>query len=174
MRNETVLRSASFDPKLKTYWLLGGTLILLSTVVGIVAIPFWLLGLGAYFNGRRFDHLHCELTDRSLHLRKGVLFKVDKTIPLDKIQDVALHHGPIMNSLGLASLRIETAGSSVQGAADAQLTGVVDAEAFRDAILEQRELVTANATPPAPASENEVLADIRDALLRIEGLLAAQ
>jgi len=173
MRQETVLRSASFDPKLKTYWLLGGALILLSTVVGIVALPFWFLGVGAYFNTKRFDHMHAELTDRSLHLRKGVLFKIDKTIPLDKIQDIALHHGPIMNALGLAGLRIETAGTSVQGAADASLTGVVDAAAFRDAILEQRERVTGGAALPAPA-EGDVLAEIRDSLLRIEGLLAAK
>jgi putative membrane protein len=117
--------------------------------------------------------MHAELTDRSLHLRKGVWFKVDKTIPLDKIQDVALHHGPVMQSLGLCTLRVETAGGSAQGTADAMLTGVVDAEAFRDAILEQRDLVTANVGAAAPtSSDTELLGEIRDSLHRIETLLA--
>jgi putative membrane protein len=172
MHHETVLRSATFDPKLKTYWLLLGCLIMLPTVVGVLAIPIWLLGVGAYFNGRRFDSMHAELTDRSLHLRKGFIFKVDKTIPLDKIQDVALHHGPLLNSLGLASLTIETAGGSAQAGAAATLVGVVDAVSFRDAILEQREAVTGQKALPAPTGDQDVLIQIRDSLERIETLLA--
>jgi putative membrane protein len=53
MRHETILLSAEFDPRLKTYWMLLGALLLLSTVIGVVVLPFWLLGLGAYVNRRR-------------------------------------------------------------------------------------------------------------------------
>ena len=96
---------------------------------------------------------------------------VNKSI-IDKIQDVALHHGPLLNSLGLASLTIETAGASAQAGAAATLVGVVDAVSFRDAILEQREAVTGQKALPAPTGDQDVLIQIRDSLERIETLLA--
>lgn len=180
MRNETVLRQARFDPKLPSYWMASTILGLIFTVFGIVLIPF-LLMFGWGFFKKRYDVLECTLTERTLHIKRGVIFKSEKNIPLDKIQDIGMTEGPLLRRLGLASLRIETAGqSAAQGAADAQLVGVIDAPGFRDAILDQRDRVAGGGAvaAPAPAEGTEastrtdgVLIEIRDSLQRIEGLL---
>ena len=176
MREEKVILKARFDPKLKTYWYIQGAILLTAMVITLPVLPFWLLGLGQIYSRRVYEHLQAELTERSLNLRMGYWFKTEKHIPLDKIQDLALKEGPILRKLGLASLAVETAGGSGQGGPDASLSGVVDAVAFRDAVLEQRERVTMGQQPRPTlrddsASDPQLLAEIRDSLLRIEELL---
>ncbi len=182
MLEEQIILRARFDPKLKTYWFLNAILLMLVTFIAIPVIPFWILGLGQYICNRRYEHLKAELTDRSLHLRSGYLFKVEKHVPLDKIQDLTLREGPILRALGLSSVSVETAGNSAQGQPDASLVGVIDSAKFRNAVLEQREkhaagaMAPAAAPVPAPApapaavsdDSNAVLTEIRDTLLRIE------
>jgi putative membrane protein len=173
MRQETILRKAVFDAKLPKYWTLLGTFVFLATVVGIPLIPIFLI-IAWPIHRARFERLECELTDRSLNVRRGLLFREEKNIPLDKIQDVAMKEGPLLRKLGLASLSVETAGQRNPEGSDAALVGVVDAPAFRDAVLEQRDLVVAGVTlapEAAPVPGGDVLIEIRDALHRIEGLL---
>lgn len=181
MRNEKVLQEARFDPKLPTYWMISTVIGLTLTVFGILLIPV-ALTLGWAFYQKRYEALECRLTERSLHIKRGVIFRSEKNIPLDKIQDIGMTEGPLLRRLGLASLAVETAGqSSPQGAADAGLVGVVDAPAFRDAILEQRDKVagTGGSREPEPraavAADAEgslqVLQRISESLERIESLL---
>lgn len=187
MDDTTILLSAKFDPKLKVYWLISGCMLLTVTVFGILLIPLWLL-FGRAFLERRFERLTAELTPRALKLRHGYLFRVEKTIPLDKIQDMSLHEGPILRFLGLEALRVETAGQgAAQGVPDASLTGIVGARKFRDAVLARRDEVVgavdsglasaskgAAATAQSPvAAANPLLVEIRDSLGRIEELLRA-
>jgi putative membrane protein len=177
--DERILLSARFDERLKTYWLAGGVIGMAMTVVGIPLIPFWVWGPGRALRERRFARLQADLTDRALKLRRGYLFRVEKTIPLDKITDLALHDGPILRWLGLCTIAVETAGHSAAAGADAHLAGVVDAMAFRDAVLRERERVTGvdGGAPrallggPPDAAPQPVLVEIRDSLLRIERLL---
>ena len=174
-----MLVKARFDPKLPTYWMFGTLLVLTLSFVGIPLVPVWLI-FGWRVHKKQYERMECELTERSLNIRRGFLFRVEKNLPLDKIQDVAMKEGPILRHLGLSALAVETAGqSSPQGGTDATLTGVVDAPEFRDAILNQRDLVAgmlgpvraAAAPAPGAAAEEGVLVEIRDSLHRIEGLL---
>ena len=169
MRTETVLRKAQFDEKVKLYWLLQGAWLLFVSMAGWIVLPFWFLGLGQWLAQRRYDAMVAELGQRTLHFKQGHLFRVEKTVPLDKIQDVALVDGPLLRKFGLSAVRIETAGGSSQ-APDMVLSGVVDAQGFRDDILEQRDVVTDNAgAAGAPTgSVEELLTEIRDILLRLE------
>jgi uncharacterized membrane protein YdbT with pleckstrin-like domain len=177
VREETILRTVAFDPALKLYWLIQGAWIMLVTVVCVPLLPFWLLGLGQLSSAKAYKRLECQLTTRSLHLRKGWIFRVERTIPLDKIQDLAMHEGPILRAMGLSVIKVETAGQSGQSGSDAVLVGVIDAPAFRDAVLEQRDRVTetsrdgAVAAPVSKDSELAVLEEIRDSLVRIEDVL---
>ncbi len=175
---DDVRAEARFDPKLKTYFFLYGVWVLTISVVGLIVLPFW-LALGYLWARRYYESLACLLTERSLVVKKGVLFRTEKTIPLDKIQDFSLKEGPLLRKLGLAKLDIETAGGgSSQGNAEAALVGVMDVYAFRDRVLTQRDAVQAHhrrtpgpALPEhggAPASSEQVLSDIRDTLQRIE------
>lgn len=181
MRKETILQAAQFDSKLPKYWMANALIVMTVTIVFIPLIPIWLI-FGWNLHKKQYERLECHLTDRSLNIRKGLIFRVEKNIPLDKIQDVGLREGPLLRWLGLASLVVETAGqSSPQGGSDAQLVGVVDAPRFRDAVLDQRDAVVANLrgaapasapdAPPAAALDTQLLREIRDSLQRIEGRL---
>ena len=177
-RDEILLR-AEFDPRLKTYYLLSALSVMLFSIILIPVIPFWFF-LGPIIHKKQYDALESELTARTLNIRKGVLVKTQKNIPLDKITDLAVSEGPVLRYLGLCSLRVETAGGgggSQMG--QAFLPGVVDALEFRDAVMKQRDLVTTGQGPAAAAApiaidrgdEAETLHEIRDSLKRIEGLL---
>jgi len=182
MRTERVLRKVEFDHRLPTYFLMASSFGLLASFIGIPLLPVWLLGLGQYVHRRQYESMEAELTTRSLNVRKGFLFRTQKNIPLDKITDLALNEGPILRHLGLCSLGVETAGGGAgTGMGNVSLPGVVDALGFRDAVLEQRDLVTAGpafataAPVQAPVdADAATLVEIRDALLRIEQLLGEQ
>ena len=175
MRKENIIASAEFDARLPTYFLLQVLFALLVSFVGIPLIPVWaIIGLGVH--KKQYDSLGCDLTERSLNIRRGFLFKVQKNIPLDKITDLAVNEGPVLRYFGLCSLKIETAGGG-QGDSmgQAALPGVVAALEFRDKVLDQRDLVTGGAPAPAAAAapnDDAVMIDIRDTLRRIEKSLA--
>lgn len=175
MNDPKVLLEARFNPKVKGYWLLNGSLVLVFTIVGVVLLPFWWI-LGQWATARYLDRMTCTLTERSLKVSRGILVRREMTVPLDKITDVGLVEGPIMRILDLQAVRVETAGQSTAGAA-VQLVGIENGRAFRDQVLRQRDLVAdragAAATPSLPAGDtgagNEtLLREIRDALIRIE------
>ena len=173
MNEETQIKTAEFNPKVRTYWLLSGALVLTCTVVGIPLLLLW-FPLGRMLTQRHLDRMSCVLTDKALKVGKGIWVRTEKTIPLDKITDMGMVQGPIMRRLDLHTLTVETAGQSSEGSL-VSLTGIVDARLFREAVLAQREALssgsasmTSEAVTRTPSDSNEVLLEIRDALLRIE------
>lgn len=107
-----VLRIAEFNPKIKTYLLMTVAFFMSITIIGIPLMIIWFLGLGQYFTKRYYEGLRCRLTDRNLEFKKGVLFRVEKTIPLENIQDLTFIDNPILQWLDLRMLKIETAEQS--------------------------------------------------------------
>lgn len=158
---------ATFDPKLKVYLVLQVGLVMCASIVGILTLPLWAVA-GPFWANLYFPSIEARLGERSLVYRHGVWFRQEMNIPLDKIQDVSLHHGPILDALGLATLKVETAGGGQQGSS-ATLIGVRDAAAFRAQIIARRDAITLGHVPP-PA-DSELLREIRDSLLRIEAAL---
>ena len=177
MQNETVIREASFDPKVKTYWLVSGAIPFIVSIFGIPLLLLW-FPLGFYFTGRYLDRMACTLTNKALKVRKGIFVRVEKTIPLEKITDMGMVEGPIMRRYGVKRLSIETAGQSGAGAL-VSLTGIVLADEFREAVLAQRDRMAAQgAAEEAPEvtgggapSNTEAIEELRDSVLRIERLL---
>ncbi|QDT66865.1 PH domain-containing protein [Calycomorphotria hydatis] len=181
MSSEQPLLKAEFNPKVCTYWLLSGALGLFFSVIGIPFLLLW-FPLGGWITKRYLDTFECYLTAKSLHVKKGWLFRVEKTIPLDKITDLGMTQGPIMRSFGIEQLTIETAGSTAQGAL-VSLTGVANASDFREAVLAQRDR---NSSSSPSESETEpkldqfqkkqlkLLNEIRKSLLRLEDRLAVR
>ncbi len=131
MNEETQIKTAEFSPKVRTYWLLSGALVLTITVVGIPLLLLW-FPLGRMLTQRYLDRMSCVLTDKALKVGKGIWVRTEKTIPLDKITDMGMVQGPIMRHLDLHTLTVETAGQSGEGAL-VSLTGIVDARLFREA-----------------------------------------
>jgi len=179
-RRARQLLEAKFDPRLKTYIYAGGSFFCVITVIGIVLLPFWLI-FGKMYINRYFDSLFCELTTRALHFKKGLWFQTERTVPLDKIQDLTFKEGPVLRYFGLSYLQVETAGQSVQGGADMSLTGIIDARSFREMVLNQRDEITdfggrsetqsTHTETETPGSENEMillLREMNETLKRIE------
>ena len=173
---EKVIATARFDPKLRVYLYLQSLGLMAVTVIGLVVFPFWMY-FGWRWAKRHYGALRCELTERRLRIHRGVWFQKDKTIPLEKIQDLSLQHGPLQRWLGICTIRIETAGQSgPQNSADAALVGIVDVHGFQEKVLAQRDLLESRADTPSDrveaadddAREKDVLVDMRDTLRRIE------
>jgi putative membrane protein len=176
MSEEALIRRAEFNSKVCIYWLLSGALIFVYTIVGIPLLLLW-FPIGQVFTRRYLARMECLLTDKALKVRKGILVRVEKTIPLDKITDMGMVQGPIMRHFGLHKLTVETAGQSGPGAL-VSLTGITDAESFREAVLHQRDVNAAQSSQSSPGTEHResadgssVLTEIRDTLLRIEARL---
>jgi membrane protein YdbS with pleckstrin-like domain len=130
---------ASFNPLIRPYLVLMGGLIMTMTMFGIPLAVIWFLGVGPWWARHYFDNLDCELSDTTLRFRKGILVQVEKTIPLENIQDVTFVEGPILRHFNLSSLVFETAGQGKGKASDMRLTGIIDAAEFRNRILAARD-----------------------------------
>jgi putative membrane protein len=172
--NNLVLKSASFDPKVQQYWMLMATFFSVLALVTIPLLPIvlaivWLVG------GRILAAMSAQLLTQKLVVKRGIFFKEEKSIPLEKITDVGLSQGPIMRMFGLYRLSFETAGQSGHGAL-VSLLGVENASEFREAILEQKDNLTAN-TPEkssneeAPQSQLELIRALTYSVKNIENML---
>jgi len=175
-KRAATIHEATFEPRIKKYVLWSGIIILSLTVVGLLLVPVWLIAGRIYIN-KYYDALYCELTTRALHFRKGILFKTERTIPLDKIQDLTFKEGPVLRYFGLSSLYIETAGQSAQQTSDMILTGIVDAHNFRSLVMDQRDDVTGYQSDTSLGNSNEhelapILNEINESLKKIENKLA--
>lgn len=176
MAAPTVLRKGEFDKKVKTYWLWATPIVFACTIVLIPIIPIYLI-IASFFVDRYLANLHCTLTERTLVIKKGILNKVESTIPLEKITDLQMYQGPIMRYLGIKGFRVETAGqSSGPGGHLVNMVGIIDTDGFREAVLAQRDAIDdrkaaghpAAAPQAAPDDLTEIARDIRDTLARIE------
>ncbi|MDW3196919.1 MAG: PH domain-containing protein [Cytophagales bacterium] len=165
----TIIQTAEFNPKIKGYFLVYVAFFLTISVAGIPLLIFWFLGIGQYMGRRFYKGLKCELTTRHLKFKKGVLFKVDKTIPLENIQDLTFIQNPLLNVFDLRILKIETAGQSNPQGSDMKLVGIVDTESFKEKVLLQRELLKNEERSERPSATNNeqvigLLTEIRDLL----------
>jgi putative membrane protein len=170
MNEARIIKEATFSPKIKTYILLSVGFFLLITIIGIPFLLIWLLGFGQYVSKKYYENLKCKLTTRHLIFSKGAFFMVEKTIPLENIQDLTFLQNPILNLLELRVLKIETAGSSNPHGSDMKLIGIVQAEEFKQQVLEQRELLVRKPADEVSVKKDEsleVLLEIRDLLKEI-------
>lgn len=164
MDNQTLFK-ATFNPSIKNYTFTLGVLFLIFTFIGIPLLLFWILGLGKYTGERYYNSLSCTLTNHHLEFQKGVFFKVEKTIPLENIQDLTFIQNPILNFFDLKILKIETAGNSQSSGADMKLVGIIDADNFKKRVLKQRELLQTKEEQQAMNTSNEtnlLLREIKD------------
>jgi putative membrane protein len=172
MSDKNIIKQATFNPRLKTYFFIVGILIGLIPIIGWIFMIFWLLGVGVFWTKKYYASLEAVLYDDSLYFKKGVFFTLEKTIPLENIQDLTFREGPLLKYLGLAVINIETAGG--QGnrvGGDLTLIGVEDAREFREQVLSQRSLhKKGESTSPgkSPFSDGEVLHEMLATLKRIE------
>lgn len=137
--SEKIVREATFNPSVKTYWLIS--LLLFSTIT-VIGIPLLLISVPIFYSisGRSLAAMSATVTERKLVVKRGIFNKEEKSIPLEKITDVAMHQGPLMRMFNLYRLSFETAGQSAPGAL-VSLVGIDDAANFREVILAQKDHV---------------------------------
>lgn len=101
---------------------------------GFLALVAWVV----WIPPKRASALRYWLEGSTLRIDEGLLLRKRKSIPLDRITDVALVQGPFLGLCGIWALQIQTAGSAQQ-APEGTLYGLVDAESTRDAIMHARD-----------------------------------
>lgn len=183
MENNQLIREATFNPKVKTYIFIVVAFYLIVSFIGIVILPFWLLGLGQWLSNKFFHTLKCELSYKHLKFSKGMILHIEKTIPLENIQDLSFIGGPILRSFGLTMIKVETAGGG--GAHQSNMMsmiGIENAEEFKNMILAQREIIikeknqgtviTTSATNND--TSDKILIDIKNELSQIKQILQSK
>ena len=159
--------AVEFDRKIIIYWWMMANIGLLTSVVGIILMPLW-IPFGWLVHQKQYEHMSGALTDRSINMRMGWLFKKQQNIPLDKLTDVSIHEGPILNAFGVVRMQFETA-----GAAPFILTGVKNSDQFRDLVLQQRDSLVSTTQKSATSDDSgNVLVEIRDILQEISAKIS--
>lgn len=101
-----------------------------------LVLAMWLLyaGLGWAHAGARFRRTRYRLDRQGLSIRRGVFWHTETRVPRSRVQHVDLNHGPIDRRLGLAELKVYTAGTRL---ASVSLGGLdaARAESLRDAMV---------------------------------------
>jgi membrane protein YdbS with pleckstrin-like domain len=89
-----------------------------------------------------YDFRYYVVTDRSLRIRQGAWRTEEATYTFANVQNVSVEQGPVERVLGIANVKIETAGGGmvpgskgVSLAHQGVLAGIADAEGVRDKIL---------------------------------------
>jgi putative membrane protein len=168
-----LLQKAEFNPIVKTYLLLNVAFVLCATVAGIPLALIWVCGVGQWWASHYFAKMSCELEERNLHFKQGIFVQVEKTIPLDTIQDLTFVEGPILRYFNLCILKVETAGKGESGYAgfgnEMSLLGIVNPQDFRARVLAQRELILdrKHSSGAVAVQTDALLAEIRDLLQEI-------
>lgn len=183
MEENQIIRQATFNPKVKTYIFIVVIFYLIISFIGLVLLPFWLFGLGQWISNKFFNTLKCELSHKHLKFSKGMILHIEKTIPLENIQDLSFIGGPVLRAFGLTMIKVETAGGG--GAHQSNMMsmiGINDAEEFKNLILLQREKIireknqgfSAPSTINMTNTSDKILTDIKNELSEIKQILKSK
>jgi len=99
-------------------------------VLVLVAVLLW------YFP-KEYDAINYHLDKDEITWRRGVWFKKTGVVPYNRVTNVDVEQGPISRKLGIASLKLQTAGYSGNTAATAEMriSGVENAENMRELLM---------------------------------------
>jgi membrane protein YdbS with pleckstrin-like domain len=89
----------------------------------------------------KYDTIWYAVSDRGVHLRRGIWVLAEHTISLANIQNIRVERGPVEQCFGLSTLVIETAGSSSEDPHSPsignriEMVGLQDVETIRQLVL---------------------------------------
>ena len=163
------IMAVEFDKKIIIYWWIMANFGLMISFIGIPLMLIW-IPFGWLVHMRQYEHMSGGLTDRSLNMRMGWIFKKQQNIALDKLTDVSISEVPVLKAFGVVKMQFETA-----GAAPFILTGVKNSNQFRDLVLQHRDSLVSNPQKSSPSEDsNNVLVEIRDLLKEINTNLSSE
>jgi hypothetical protein len=111
----------------------------------VISIPifaiFAILIFIAYWIPRYYNTIVYKLTENEMVWRRGVWFKNTGIVPYNRITNIDISQGPISRMLGIASLKIQTAGYSGPSGgfgmpAEMKIQGIEQFEELREFIME--------------------------------------
>ena len=149
-------------------------LLCIATLTGVVVVPVFIPFYWLWYKPRYREFHSIELSERSVNIRKGVIFRNEIYVPLDRITDVTVSQGPLMRWAGVYGIKIESAGQTTP---DGGANMVVDRDprTFREAVLDRAEAVksgevsaTQRESSDTEFPQEQLLTEIRDILKRIE------
>jgi len=126
------------------------------TIIGIPLAVIWFCGVGQWWARHYYDKLECSIGSKALRFRKGIFIQIEKTIPLENIQDVTFIEGPILRRFHLSILKFETAGQSAGQAHNMHFVGIIDAHDFRNSILQRRDALREHMFKPQDNTASSV------------------
>ncbi len=111
-------------------------MVTLSFSIPILAILIFI----AYWISKYYDTMLYKLTENEIVWRRGVWFKKTGIVPYNRITNVDIVLGPISRMLGIASLKIQTAGYSAPSRgfgslAEIRMDGMEQFEELRELII---------------------------------------
>ena len=139
----------------------GWLLLLIPAFVLILAIIGRLFALAIL--RLDFDKRWYVITDRRLRIREGVILVSEMTVNFANVQNLSISQGPIQRALGIADLKVETAGGGGSAAREqhaaarnlhtAMFRGISNAQEIRELIQERlRHLKDAGLGDPEEAT----------------------
>lgn len=131
-----VLCLAIFSWYLPVFFFVPRVVVIAITLVVLVPlVPIVILTI--YWIPKYYDTIIYKLTDKEMVWRRGVWFKNTGIVPYNRITNVDIAQGPISRRLGIASLKIQTAGYSATSAArsEIRIDGMEDFEGVRELIM---------------------------------------
>lgn len=127
-------------------WIWIGLLVVPWLVPVLIFAPLWAGALAvapvlalilfvSWWIPKYYDTVVYKLTQDEVVWRRGVWFKKTGVVPYNRITNIDISQGPISRRLGIAVLRIQTAGYSGQARAEIRLEGIERFEELRGVVL---------------------------------------
>ncbi|MBU7045858.1 MAG: PH domain-containing protein [Theionarchaea archaeon] len=120
---------AVFAPSKVTFYI--------TVVIAIILIPLVVLTL--YWIPTYYHTMIYQFSGTEIEWRRGVWFKKTGIVPYNRITNVDVEQGPLSRRLGIASLKIQTAGysapSGAGGVPEMKIEGVEQFEELRSTLM---------------------------------------
>ena len=107
-------------------------------ITAILGIPFLLIfGFLFWWTPKFYKSIIYKLTRDEMVWRRGVWFKNTGIVPYNRITNIDIAQGPVSRALGIASLKIQTAGYSAPNtrSSEIRIDGIVKFEEMRELIM---------------------------------------
>ena len=101
---------------------------------GIAIAGLLILAAGLFFTWTKlyYASMFYELHGDELRWRRGVWFRTTGIVPYNRITNLDLRQGPVMRSLNISSIAVQTAGYSGQGTPEIRIEAIEHAEELRE------------------------------------------
>ena len=109
----------------------------LAVIIGVSIPLLAILIFVVYWIQKYYDTMLYKLTRNEMVWRRGVWFRRTGIVPYNRITNIDINQGPISRMLGIASLKIQTAGySGQQVRSEIRIEGMERFEELRELVME--------------------------------------